>query len=365
MIHGKVGGLDQHVEILFDRRGPRDPAAGPTGKLAPIDDERLLQRRNEALCQQHAGGRLGSLRDKRTELVAAEPGNLDTRARHRPDALGHRLQQPVAHLVPVHVVDGLEVIEIDEEQRRLRIGHRHVVENLREEVTEGGTVEEAGERIVVGKKAELVLGMELPRLRLPHLLVQALRLALPGIPFGLELALAGELRRDPGERHGEIDGLGHVVVGTKVQALDDILALAPGADHDHRQFGIRIALADGLQDGVAADIRHHDVEQDQVEGLGLDQRQRVAPAGRLHGLEAAPGEPAHQDIAIVGDVVDNEDARRLLGARHCRFARRQVAFSAFDCETRVAHVAAFSSAGWRRPCRLGARDGLVRRECRW
>jgi hypothetical protein len=89
--------------------------------------------------------------------------------------------------------------------------------------------------------------------------VQALHLVLG--------ALQGQLGLDAREADREVDGLGDVVVGPELQGLDDVVALVLGRGHDDGQVGARLGLTDRAQDVDPRNARHHDVEEDEVEGV--------------------------------------------------------------------------------------------------
>ena len=117
-----------------------------------------------------------------------------------------------------------------------------------------------------------------------------------------------ELGADSRQRHVEVDGLGDIVVGSEVEALDDVLALALGADHDDGQFYVGVDLAHAPKHFVAAEIRHHDIEQDDIELAGTEFVQRILSPRRLDRIKATPDQTPHQDIAIVGNIVSDKNA---------------------------------------------------------
>ena len=71
--------------------------------------------------------------------------------------------------------------------------------------------------------------------------------------------------------------------------------------------GVAEALLHGRQHLVAVHDRHHHVQQHQRHRLPGQQRQGRLAAGRGHHLEAAQLQPAADDVAVVGDVVDHQD----------------------------------------------------------
>ena len=59
---------------------------------------------------------------------------------------------------------------------------------------------------------------------------------------------------------------------------------------------------------VAVHVRHHDVEQDQVERLSLQALQRLAPVvGSREVLIALPVQTARQRVTIVLVIVDDQE----------------------------------------------------------
>ena len=80
-----------------------------------------------------------------------------------------------------------------------------------------------------------------------------------------------------------------------------------------------------LQHLVAVHLRHHDVEQDQIEGACGQKVQRVPSVrGRHHVVVAPPFQPPCQRVAVVLVVVDDEqDGGR---PRSCGSSFRQQRF---------------------------------------
>ena len=91
------------------------------------------------------------------ELVAAEPRAHVLRAQEGGEALRELLEELVADGVAVPVVDGLEAVEVDEEQAA---GADLADEGVVDALGEQGAVGQAGERVVVGAVQEL--GLEAP-----------------------------------------------------------------------------------------------------------------------------------------------------------------------------------------------------------
>jgi hypothetical protein len=66
----------------------------------------------------------------------------------------------------------------------------------------------------------------------------------------------------PREQHGQVEGLGQVVVGPRLQAVHDVGGQALGRQHQDRHEVAGLPCAIG--DGEAVDARQHDVEDHEV-----------------------------------------------------------------------------------------------------
>ena len=85
----------------------------------PVGRERLGQGGQHPVGSRLGLAEVGGVLDQDGELVAAEPSDGVARAQHATQALGDGDQQLVAGSVTGAVVDGLEVVEVDEQR-----GHR-------------------------------------------------------------------------------------------------------------------------------------------------------------------------------------------------------------------------------------------------
>ena len=74
---------------------------------------------------------------------------------------------------------------------------------------------------------------------------------------------------------------------------------------------MRPSRAQRFEHAEAVQLRHHDVEQHEVVGLSANRRQRFDAVRRLIDLlKAEPRQPAQQQVAVLGDVVDDQDLWR-------------------------------------------------------
>ena len=176
--HRDLGALDQDLflhDVVVGGFGDADP--GRQAELPVLD----LQRPRQALDQpaRHAGrvGAVGDAAEKDRELIAVQAGE----GRHRPrvatdlvdrlrheialaqtalQALGHDLQQLVAAGAAEHVVDALEVVDVEIEHRAVAGGalgpRQHQLHRAQEHLPVGQT----GDRVVVAQLEQLGRGLE-------------------------------------------------------------------------------------------------------------------------------------------------------------------------------------------------------------
>ena len=116
----------------------------------------------------------------------------------------------------------------------------------------------------------------------------------------------GDVRRDACQGDREIDRLGDIVVRTEPKPLDHVAALALRGDHDDGQVGRRASLAHAAQDLKAVQVRHHDVEQDQVKRLVLDQVERHPTVFGGRDAVAMELETATEHVTVELFIVDQE-----------------------------------------------------------
>ncbi len=100
---------------------------------------------------------------------------------------------------------------------------------------------------------------------------------LVGLPSdGVVVALDPRQRRHPGQQLALVERLGDEVVGSRLEGAEPLFASAGRDHHDRKEFGRRVG-PDPAADLVAVHLRHQDVEQDEVDVLGLEQRERFRP----------------------------------------------------------------------------------------
>jgi hypothetical protein len=144
-VHRQVRVAEQGLGVVAARR---DPDARAHVELAFAKLERLLKRIQEPL--RGAGGvaRLAELLQQDRELVSAEAGDGVGRAQAFAEPLGDEDQKPIAGPVAEAVVDGLEAVEVAEEDRHRCGGALGAGERMPHSVQEERAVRQSGQRVV-------------------------------------------------------------------------------------------------------------------------------------------------------------------------------------------------------------------------
>ena len=128
------------------------PIDTPSCTSRSIDAHRLVQRRIDAVGDHH--GVLGMVQSlaQHHELVATEAGHRVAGAHDRTDPVGDGDQDLVAQLVTHRVVDRLEVVQVDEQQRD-RVPAAEAAQSVQrtlDPLEQQRPVGQAGERVVSG-----------------------------------------------------------------------------------------------------------------------------------------------------------------------------------------------------------------------
>ena len=131
------------------------------------------------------------------------------------------------------------------------------------------------------------------------------------VVHGRDLRPVPELGLDAGHHHREVQRLGHVVVGSRLQRLDHVAAVVARGGHDHRQLGRGPGLPHGPEDLHPGHAGHLDVQEHEVHGLPGDGVQGVGPAVRREDAIPLLLQAAAQHVAVHFIVV--HDQQRGLG----------------------------------------------------
>ena len=135
-------------------------------QVVVVELERAGQRVEDPLGGLHRGLGVLHVLEQDRELVAAEPGGGVGGADARGHALRDLEQDPVAGGVTEAVVDGLEVVEVDEQHRHPDALAQRPRDRVADALVEQRPVGEMRDRIVEGLVGELLLeGLALARRR--------------------------------------------------------------------------------------------------------------------------------------------------------------------------------------------------------
>ena len=172
-----------------------------------------------------------------------------------------------------------------------------------------------------------------------------------------ELELA-QLGAQAGHQHAEAEGLGDVVVGAGVEALDRVGLLAERGQHDDRR--LEALAAQAAADLAAVDVRQADVEQDGGERLLRRHRERLLARAGLVDREALVlaelgGQLAAQRRVVVHDQERSPRRHRPHPSRACHGGRARRTGLIWGAAPRSGQAAAQQSGG---ECAPGLPGGL-------
>ena len=171
MVHRRVGVLEQRLEVAPVLREQADTDAGGHEDLVLVQLERWFQRLLHAPRDPRGVLPPRDVRDRDDELVPPQPrdvvGQVQRFApRHGvaaaeafPEALRHPLQKPVPRAVPERVVDLLEPIEIEEEDREAAFPAPGILQRQVELLHEQTPVRQERQTVVVGQETDLPLDL--------------------------------------------------------------------------------------------------------------------------------------------------------------------------------------------------------------
>ena len=97
-------------------------------------------------------------------------------------------------------------------------------------------------------------------------------------------ALLLEARADPGPQERRVEGLRQVVRRAQLDAADHAVELVHRRDHDHRDRPEPVVGLQPLQHLVAVQLRHHDVQQEEVERARPEKLERLAAVAAVATL---------------------------------------------------------------------------------
>ena len=256
-----VRSAQQRRRVAAVIRIGRHATAHADGHLAPIDQQRPLEASDQALGAPLDLGSVARVWEHQRELVAAEPGDETVVAGDQAQPLADLGEHAIAEVVAERVVDGLEVVEIEEQHGNVRSGGSRGasrVEHLVQALEQLAAVRQVGERVVIG---------EVPQLQRP-LLDALLELRLVGLDRAL---CVREFRRHLVERVRELVDFAGATAGDASGEIAGGKAARAGRQAAH-----------GPGDRPGSREQREQREHDRLVGRCLDRIFRVA-----HGLSRA------------------------------------------------------------------------------
>ena len=151
----------QFISIAIAIEGARYPDAGGDAEPVAVDHERRPHDRQEAMRAFQQQAVTAACREQDGELVPAEPRDCVLRADFLLETHCDFAKERVTDRVPPSVVDRLEFIEIDIEQRRIADGGIASCRQRAKPVVEEVAIGEAGQAVIMRHEGDALL--DLPR----------------------------------------------------------------------------------------------------------------------------------------------------------------------------------------------------------
>ena len=156
-VHRRLGVADEILRPLA-ALCHRDPDRGGDEVLVAVEHERAGEDRGDPLGHLDRVVLAGDLLEQDPELVGAEAGHGVRRAHGLLEARRGGREQLVADVMAHRVVDELEAIEVEEQDRGLDVAPAQALDRLAEPVHEQHAVGQIGQRVVQRAVADVVLG---------------------------------------------------------------------------------------------------------------------------------------------------------------------------------------------------------------
>ena len=260
-----------------------DAEAGAHAQGAKIDDARLFDLVEDLLRRQQRAVDIGR-RQHDGELVAAQPRHGIDASQQPADARGDVLQHAIAGVMAQRIVDLLEAVEIQQQQRQRRVGARGGAQRLRETILQQQPIGQIGQRVVMGEIRQPALEAPAlaPRARVEQLAFDRRGQGIQPVPQNVVA------RTDPHAGHRRF--------------------FSPGLrDEDERQVGV--ALTHEIEDRAGWKRRQGEIGNRDIPRLPI---QRVGERGRIvdplvHDVVAAVVERAHHERLVGRRVVNQQE----------------------------------------------------------
>ena len=144
--------------------------------------------------------------------------------------------------------------------------------------------------------------------QLRGLVLKALGLARDGIVK----RLLAQHRAHACEQRPVLEGLGQIVVAAGVQPLDHVPRVGFRGDKNDRDRSQRVVRLEHAHHADAVELRHHDVEQDQIRlEVSRFREALFTIRGGFHCV-AVRLETHAQDLEVFRRIVDRKNARRIV-----------------------------------------------------
>ena len=111
-----------------------------------------------------------------------------------------------------------------------------------------------------------------------------------------------------------VERLRHEIVGPGLDRRELLLIAARGDHHDRQEARARV-VAEPPADLIAVHLRHHDVEQHEVDVALGGERERLRAGAGGDDLVTARREHGFEQADVLDQIVDDEDPRGFAHAR--------------------------------------------------
>ena len=222
LIHGGIGARHQLFRIGTVLGIEGDAEAGREPEILLLIAERYLGNGTNDALRELRGLRFIRIRHQHGKLIAAEPGNHFVASHQGTNLARDPDQHGIAGAVAEGVVDVLEFVQIEKQQRPLRLAPLGLGEHASKLHLEAVAVVEAGQRVALGQINKLLGGLAFTR----HVLVNPQPADESPVCI---MHRVGELREYPAIRQHDLEGFADLV---RAQHVQDMLGKVVGPGQD-------------------------------------------------------------------------------------------------------------------------------------
>src|ERR1035437_1688275 len=140
------------------------------------------------------------------------------------------------------------------------------------------------------------------------------------LPLAVAEMFLLERRANACSKKSRIERLGKVVIGSSLDATDDRVEFAQCRDHDDGDLPESWIALKERKDIIAADSRHHQIEQDEIDGLLFDHGERDDAIFRLKHSMALALQATGKKVSVRRIIVHHQNPAGSYG-RKVRFLR--------------------------------------------